>query len=104
MPPFATLNPSISGNLADRISTLLTEAGVPAHQQTTLLTRLCGLSVSQARRKLQGAAWSFMEVAAVMRHLGLPLDCLLDATDEEEGKGGGIQPTCESAPVCQFLY
>lgn len=65
---------SISHELAQRIGRLLAQQGTPPHQQASLLTRLCGLSPSQARRKLQGANWSFAEVLAVARYCKASLD------------------------------
>lgn len=62
--------------VARRIGELLAEQGIPTHQQASLLTQLCGLSLSQARRKLHGASWSFSEVLAVVRHFGVSLDRL----------------------------
>ncbi len=62
--------------LAHKLSLLLTDRGIPQHQQTALLTKLCGLSTSQARRKWLGATWSFQEVTAVAKYLNVSLDRL----------------------------
>lgn len=59
---------------AERLATLMSEHGVPSRQQAALLCDLCGLSPSQARRKLRGAMWSFGEVLTVVRHFGASLD------------------------------
>lgn len=69
-----SLEDSFSDELAQRIGRLLAQREIPPHQQASLLTRLCGLSPSQARRKLQGAAWSFAEVLAVARYCKVSLD------------------------------
>ena len=44
---------AFSLEVAHRLGQLMSERGTPAHQQVSLLTQLCGLSPSQARRKLQ---------------------------------------------------
>lgn len=72
----SSIEDSFSHELAQRIGRLLAQRGTPSHQQASLLTRLCGLSPSQARRKLQGAAWSFAEVLAVARYANISLDDL----------------------------
>lgn len=64
-------------DLASKLSRLMLEHGVQPHNQTALLSQLCGLSTSQARRKLQGAVWSFFEVLTLARHFGISLDALL---------------------------
>lgn len=72
---------ALAQEVAKRIVALLTEQGIPSHQHVGLLTRLCGLSTSQARRKLLGASWSFSEVLAVARHFGVSLGSLFPETD-----------------------
>lgn len=67
---------AFSLEVAHRLGQLMSERGTPAHQQVSLLTQLCGLSPSQARRKLQGAHWSFAEVLAVARHCETSVDAL----------------------------
>lgn len=65
---------AMSAWVAERLSRLMAEHGVPVRQQAGLLNELCGLSLSQARRKLRGAMWSFGEVLAVTRRFGVSLD------------------------------
>lgn len=60
--------------LTERLRSLLEQRGVHVRQQAALVAELCGLSVSQARRKLQGASWLFHEVAALARHCQVSLD------------------------------
>lgn len=67
---------AFSLEVAHRLGQLMSERGTPAHQQVSLLTQLCGLSPSQARRKLQGAHWSFAEVLAVAHHCETSVDAL----------------------------
>jgi CheY-like chemotaxis protein len=62
--------------VAERLSALMAEHGVPARQQASLLCELCSVSPSQARRKLRGAMWTFGEVFTVVRHFGASLDQL----------------------------
>src|SRR3989338_10958432 len=59
---------------AERLVNLMLEHGVPVRQQASLLSELCGLSLSQARRKLRGAMWSFGEVLIVVRRFDVSLD------------------------------
>lgn len=47
---------------------------IAPRNQAHLLSVLCGISPSQARRKLSGATWSFSEVLAVARRFGFSLD------------------------------
>lgn len=72
-------DPSGSGNalslwVAERLVSLMAEHGVPVRQQASLLSELCNLSPSQARRKLRGTMWSFGEVLTVVRRFGVSLD------------------------------
>lgn len=62
------------GHVAGRLRQALQIQGVPPRQQAAWVARLCDLSISQARRKLQGAGWLFDEVLTVARHHGLSLD------------------------------
>jgi CheY-like chemotaxis protein len=72
---------ALAQEVSRRMGALLSAQGIPPHQQAGLLTQLCGLSPSQARRKLQGANWSFAEVLSVARHFGVSLDTLFPASD-----------------------
>lgn len=72
---------TFSSEIARRLSLLLSERGTPPHQQASLLTQICGLSSSQARRKLQGANWSFHEVMVVAHYCGASLDTLFPVSD-----------------------
>ena len=65
---------SICRWLAESLSRLMAEQQIGLRQQATLLSELCGISPSQARRKLNGATWSFSEVLAVARRFGFSLD------------------------------
>lgn len=62
--------------VAEQMGALMSEHGVHTRQQAALLNELCGLSLSQARRKLQGSTWSFEEVLTVTRRFGVSLDQL----------------------------
>ena len=53
--------------------------GVQPRQQATLVAQVCGLSISQARRKLKGAGWTFEEVLTLCRHHGEMLDAVCSA-------------------------
>ena len=74
--------------VAERLVGLMAEHGVPVRQQAGLLNELCGLSLSQARRKLRGAMWSFGEVLAVTRRFGASLDQLFS-----DSPGSGVAHT-----------
>lgn len=95
-----------SGNMTDvsenseisvgkRISELMTRNGIPSHQQVAFIARLCGLSTSQARRKLHGTSWSFAEAYMVARHFDVSLDSLAEGVSESSAAmiGEGQWPT-----------
>lgn len=63
------------------LTALMARHGVVNRHQAALIAQICGISVSQARRKLRGAVWLFGEVLAVCRHFGESLDAVF-ATDE----------------------
>lgn len=65
---------AVSAWVTQRLTALMSEHGVPVRQQANLLNELCGLSLSQARRKLRGAMWSFGEALTVVQHFGVSLD------------------------------
>lgn len=79
--------------VAERLGNLMAEHGVAERQQAGLLNELCGLSLSQARRKLRGAVWSFDEVLTVVRHFGVSLDRVFS------GSPGADAALVESVPV-----
>lgn len=70
----AEMGDALSSWVGKRLVGLMTNHGVPVRQQANLLSELCGLSLSQARRKLRGAMWSFSEVLTVVRRFGGSLD------------------------------
>lgn len=72
-PPFS-LDDRLSPLVAERLAALMTRQGVPARQQAVVVAELCGISASQARRKLKGAMWSFAEVLAVARRFEASID------------------------------
>lgn len=86
--------------VAKRLGQLLTDTGIPTHQQVHLLTQICGLSPSQARRKLQGANWSFPEVLAVARHCNVSLDALFP---ESPSSQQGTQDLISAQPSTTWL-
>lgn len=63
-------------SLANRFTELLLEKGIPAHQHVSFVGQCCGLSISQARRKMLGASWSFAEVRQLANELCVSLDNL----------------------------
>ena len=93
---------ALAQEVAKRMVALLTEQAIPSHQHVGLLTRLCGLSTSQARRKLQGANWSFAEVLTVARHFGVSLTNLFPETDGSAGASATLTETTQTlqAAVC----
>lgn len=76
--------------VAERLSGLMAANDVPARQQAGLLSELCGLSLSQARRKLHGAVWSFGEVFAVVRRFGASLDEVFALAAPVDGQPQGL--------------
>ena len=87
---------ALAQEVARRMTALFTEQAIPSHQQVGLLTRLCGLSTSQARRKLQGANWSFAEVLTVVRHFGVSLANLFPETDGSAGASATLAETTQT--------
>lgn len=85
--------------VAERLCGLMAANDVPPRQQAGLLSELCGLSLSQARRKLRGAVWSFGEVLAVVQHFGASLDELFPSSLSDEG--AQISLASESYAVTQ---
>lgn len=80
--------------LASRFTELLLEKGLPSHQHVSFVAQCCDLSISQARRKLLGASWSFGEVRQLASELGTSLDNLFN--NEHEGRLSAIHG--EKAP------
>ena len=78
----------LSSWVAEQLVGLMVKHGVPVRRQANLLSELCGLSLSQARRKLRGAMWSFGEVLAVTRRFGASLDQVFS-----DSPGGGVAHT-----------
>lgn len=70
---------ALSPWITERLSALMEEHGVAQRQQAGTLSELCGLSPSQARRKMHGASWSFAEVFTIVKHFGASLDDLFQA-------------------------
>ena len=85
---------ALSSWVAEQLVGLMVEHGVPVRQQANLLSELCGLSLSQARRKLRGAMWSFGEVLAVTRRFGASLDQVFS-----DSPGDGVAHTVNAADV-----
>lgn len=94
---------NLSSLVAERLSRLMAEGGVPLRHQANLLTVLCRLSPSQARRKLQGANWSFGEVLAVVRRFGVSLDKVFSSLPQDgvaHAEGG----TAQSLPMQDAVF
>jgi len=67
----------------DHLRRRLEREGVHPRNQATLVAEVCHISVSQARRKLNGAAWLFDEIAALADHCGCTIDALTRAPVDE---------------------
>ena len=78
-----------ASGIAARLRQALQIQGIPPRQQAAWVARLCGISVSQARRKLQGAGWLFDEVLTLAHHHGLSLD---DLAQESPGASSLAAP------------
>lgn len=65
--------------VAHCLSELMARHGVHSRQQATHVAHVCTLSISQARRKLKGAGWTFEEVLALCREHGESLDGVFSA-------------------------
>lgn len=93
---------AVSVWVAERLSALMSERGVLPRQQATLLCELCGVSPSQARRKLRGSMWSFGEVLTVVRHFGAALDQVFSGSPNtdiayDSGAAGAFVPALQEA-------
>lgn len=73
--------------VAQRLRQALNGQGVAPRQQAAWVARLCNISISQARRKLQGAGWLFDEVQTLAQHHALSLDDLARHDTASTGPG-----------------
>ncbi len=71
--------------VAHCLSELMSREGVHSRQQAALVAQVCQLSISQARRKLKGAVWTFDEVLTLCRHFGQSLDAVFASAVFEPG-------------------
>src|SRR5258707_1253690 len=78
-----------ASGIAARLRQALQIQGVPPRQQAAWVARQCDISVSQARRKLQGAGWLFDEVLTLAQHHGLSLD---DLAQDQPPTGSSSAP------------
>lgn len=62
--------------VAHCLSELMERHGVHSRQQAAHVAQVCALSISQARRKLKGASWTFDEVLALCRQHDESLDAV----------------------------
>lgn len=76
------------------LSNMLARHGITARRQATEIAHICAISVSQARRKLRGAAWLFDEVLLLCSHFGESMDVVFSQAH------GGLGTTTKVA-VCQ---
>ncbi|MEY4765971.1 MAG: hypothetical protein RI907_2644 [Pseudomonadota bacterium] len=86
------------------LSELMNRHGVPARQQAALVAQLCQLSISQARRKLKGASWTFEEVLALCRHFGQNLDAVFASPVFTSHSGGATSGQAPASPTQQTSY
>lgn len=78
-----------ASGIAAQLRHALQTQGIPPRQQAAWVARLCDISVSQARRKLQGAGWLFDEVLTLAQHHGLSLD---DLAQDQPPTGSSSAP------------
>ncbi len=86
--------------VAQCLSELMSRHGVLSRQQATLVAQICQLSISQARRKLKGASWTFDEVLGLCRHFGQGLDSVFATqvfTSPTMATGGSQGPGAHGA-------
>jgi len=93
---------ALSVMAADRLSELMTRHGVPARQHANLLAQVAGMSISQARRKLKGASWSFGEVWQLTRYFGETLDTVF--AQALGADAGALPPPQRSTLSAQFIH
>lgn len=79
----------LSAWAAERLSDLMSRHGVLPRNQAALLSQVCGISISQARRKLRGAVWLFDEVLVMTRHFGVSLNEVFMHPDSGLSQGSG---------------
>lgn len=79
------------GPVAARLRQALQIQGVAPRQQAAWVARLCDISVSQARRKLQGAGWLFDEVRTLAQYHGLSLDDLAHEDPGATDQGAALE-------------
>src|SRR3989338_7010945 len=91
---------ALSSWVAERLVALMEEHDVPVRQQANLLSELCGLSLSQARRKLRGAMWSFGEVLTVVQRFDVSLDQVFSDSPHADIAHVSIAPSAP-APLLQ---
>src|SRR5690606_6171060 len=85
--------------ISTQVAALMARQGVAARHQATEIAQICAISVSQARRKLRGAAWLFQEVLALCRHYGAHLDEVFPPEQGPSTLTQGASQT-DSAPSC----
>jgi CheY-like chemotaxis protein len=96
--------------VAHCLSELMAREGVHSRQQAALVAQVCQLSISQARRKLKGAAWTFDEVLALCKHFGQGLDAVFSSPVFQAGSlpasasAGGHSAHAPSASYPATLY
>lgn len=71
------------------LTALLTRHGVAPRHQAAVIAEVCGISISQARRKQRGAVWLFGEVLALCRHYSESLDTVFAAAVMVPGSAPG---------------
>lgn len=73
--------------LHEQIRRTLAQHGVHARHQAALVSELCNISPSQARRKLQGSVWLFDEIQALAGFCGCSIETL---TQPMENQSAGL--------------
>ncbi len=92
------------------LSDLMARHGIHSRQQAALVAQVCQLSISQARRKLKGAVWTFDEVLSLCRHFGQGLDAVFATSGStapamlaQAGHGPGAPGAAASYPATLYL-
>ena len=98
----ASTDDALSGMAATRLAELMARHGVPARQHANVLSQITGMSISQARRKLKGASWSFGEVWQLTRYYGESLDAVF--ADMGSTSTSALPPPQPSTLSARFVH
>ncbi len=95
---------ALSAWASEALSAMMTRHGVGSRHQAALVARVCGISVSQARRKFRGSPWLFNEVYQLCSHFNEPLAQVFCAGAPSAQSRAAIQPPDSSSGTSGSMY